>query len=649
MAKQNISFLERYVEKIVVGFTGIILLGTAIFYTPYINTPNKINVDGEFCAPEEFYSRIKAQADTLRTRVKSADVDLKETLSEIKNVAFELSPYKASNLPLRIDQAFAAPNPPVPDIGDILRKKAGKIKLADILPPVKILVTTGYAQGTFPEIQKPGLTLTPARRADNLQPLPEDHHWATLMAVVDRKKQRDIFSQAKYESHMLEMIVTGIELERQEVLPDGGFGESKIVRPYSERIDTPPPSVVPVTLQNDIFTIREETKDQINLYRDTLATRPDQISILRSPFQEYLEKDKLMWSRDIPRKIEDFDIDLEDEENEYGIIFPPEKEDDSDTSRKSDLARIKQSREDMIKAKEALEKGDFLEMEKYLLEVKQNSSATDKLTEEADTLLETYEKKIQVARQIEERRLAELDKLKNQRLGDDADLLWANDVKVVPGKTYRYRARLLAFNQYFSMMNKLEDPQRDAGKVILSGQWSEWSDPVTIKPDRYLFCIGTKDNGKTVRLEVARFVDGSWRTGTRELNTGQPIVFSYRGYDYHYDGIIVDIKTNLPYRMRKEQRDKIVYLDKNTDAISLINSRGETEDRIVLDDIALKKELDAEKKELRELRKQQGESPSSYNRVRTITESPRGPIRRHPSRLGPGGPRPRGGEEEDSY
>ena len=75
MAKQHVTFIERYVEKIAIGIAGAILLGTAAFYMPYINTPNKVELRGELYSPKEFYNRMKEDADSLRTRMKNAQLD----------------------------------------------------------------------------------------------------------------------------------------------------------------------------------------------------------------------------------------------------------------------------------------------------------------------------------------------------------------------------------------------------------------------------------------------------------------------------------------------------------------------------------------------------------------------------------------------
>ncbi|UCD29829.1 MAG: hypothetical protein JSV03_04930, partial [Planctomycetota bacterium] len=531
MAKQNVTFIERHIDKFVIGVAGAVLLATSAFYLPYVSTPNKAELGYESYPPKEFYKQIKNEADTLRMRMKNAQPENAPEVPKIANIDFELSPYNASNLPLQLAQTFAPLNPAIPDTGDITKTSLGKIKLAQILPPTNLHITTGYALASIPQQQIiPMGTRSPTN--DNTdQIIPQNYHWVTILAVINREEQRKLFEKTQYDSHVRELIVSGIELERQEMLPDETWSRGEIIQPYRPFIE----DVIRETrlIERDgIYVVLANTQAQIDDYKNGIASREGQEQLLRPPFQEYLEKDPWAWSYQLPKTIEDFDIDLE----EYAIEFPDEelladsrKSVDRDSTRSDTRSRVgrrdtggesstdftarKQAMDDLKEAEDALKNKEYLKALELLDAVISNSSALPVTVDKAETLRNDYSVEIQRA-EIEARRKEEQEKIKEElTYGEDADPFWVNDISVIPGKTYRYRVRLLAFNQYFGRAGKLQDFQ-DAGKVIIDGQWSDWTDPATVKPDKYLFFTGMqRGSDQIAKIEIYQYINGDWKNG----------------------------------------------------------------------------------------------------------------------------------------
>ncbi|MHC4795702.1 MAG: hypothetical protein ACYTF1_03575, partial [Planctomycetota bacterium] len=355
MAKENVTFIERHVEKIAIGVTGAILLATAAFYMPYINTPNKVELNSELYSPKAFYKQMKDDADSLRARMKNAQPDdqITDLLPEITKIDFQLSPYTANNLPPQITKIFVTPNPKIPDIVDIIRKSSGKIILADVLPPTKLQLTTGRALARYnPEPQTINVGTETKKNDEKLDSTLDDCHWVTITAILDRKKQREIFANNKYADNLRELAVANIELERQEVLPDGTFGQIESVQPYRPIIELVR-TQVPVKEQNDIITVQDDIKMEINKYRENLETRKAQDEILRPVFQDYLEDDPLAWTHEMEKIIKiDDELEIDLEEEKYGLLFPPDGEErradkSSGSGSGTDLAAQKQAKEDL--------------------------------------------------------------------------------------------------------------------------------------------------------------------------------------------------------------------------------------------------------------------------------------------------------------
>jgi len=629
MAKQNISFIERHAEKVVIGIAGAVLLGASALYL--VSTPNKAELGGEQFKPKDFYIAIKTQADNVLRRAKNSSLPDGVIESFEGNVNAELSPYKTTNIPIEFAQTFIPPSPSLPDI---VLDKTGKIELAEILPPTNLVVSTGRAQARMPdpEIILASSSNTNRGTTNKLDPLPRDCFWVTVFGVLDRKAQRELFAKAKYDAHLRQVIVANVELERQELQSDATWGKSEIIQPYRpviEKVD----KEVSVIEADDIYVVPQNTANIIDDYRERIASRNAQAEILRPLFQDYLEKDPYEWSINLPQKIEDFEIDLA---TDYDILF---MEDDSSAriSGDADAAARKQAKEDFEEAEKALEKDDFIKMAEKLDLVINNSSASQSMVNKANDMLKEYEHQIALAQRNLDLKAEQERAEEKLYLGEDAEPIWAIDTSVVPGKTYRYRIRLVVFNSYFNISRKLKNYQ-DAGKVLIEGQWSDWMEPVTVKRKKYLFFTRALDP-KTAKLEVHEYLNGDWRNESTQLAVGSPISFTKRRINYSYDGMIVSLATKQPYRERTEKFGKISYRQKESDVLTLINSKGEVEERYALDDLAEKRDLDKEKKEtIERIKKFTGED----NDGRRATPSERGPretppTRRRPRRGGQGG------------
>ena len=115
----------------------------------------------------------------------------------------------------------------------------------------------------------------------------------------------------------------------------------------------------------------------------------------------------------------------------------------------------------------------------------------------------------------------------------EADLIqvWAHDLSVEPGRTYRYRLAVNVYNPFFGRKRSLVESQEALAELFtLSSAVSEWSTPIRIHPPLRVFITQASVNsGGPLRLgrakaEVYRFYDGrQWRaTFNVPPSTGGP-------------------------------------------------------------------------------------------------------------------------------
>ena len=106
--------------------------------------------------------------------------------------------------------------------------------------------------------------------------------------------------------------------------------------------------------------------------------------------------------------------------------------------------------------------------------------------------------------------------------------MWAHDLTVEAGKTYRYRVKVAVNNPAFSRTSALIPEQQDmAASALTYSQPSEWSEPVHVLADRYYFITSASeaDNLGPARAtaEVFEYFYGYYRRGAVNLEPGDII------------------------------------------------------------------------------------------------------------------------------
>lgn len=598
MAKQNVTFIERHLEKIVIGVTGAVLAAITVLYL--IGTPHQVDVQGESVGPNKLYEMIRSQADTTRETLNRAALAPSEgTASAVSgNPDQQMSPYDAMRLPREFALAPVPLNPPVPEVQGAQR---GGIRLAEVLPPTSIRVSTGMAHMKLPEPQFVESSQGVVQPSDT-GALTQNHFWVVVFGAISRKEQHAKFDEARYALERQNLIVAGVEAEREERLPDGQWGGSAVISGYAESKIRVQRTAVLTPQDDGTSIISVADMNTIAQFRQLLESPETQSRLLRPPFQNLLEV-PILWQAPIELpaadgtmlKLADFGAIVEEAAKRPGPGARAAV--GAGAGGPGGFAAAGATPQQLLQqANQLIGEKKFLDAETLLRQIDTMPDAPLNLKNTAKQRLAAIQRDLDQLRAeaLRKERLATAAK----SLGPENEPLWLTDTTVVPGRTYRYRLRLLAFNPYVGNVMQLAEP-RDAARIVTESPWSEWSDPVQVKAGTHLFFTGVREDTGTANLVIRSFENGTWRsisrTGKNGVVVGDPVTFgSGSGVASYEDALVAGLipKTNWPDRLSKGA--EITYQDKTTSVLVLITADGQVEERSAIGDAQRKSQLERE-------------------------------------------------------
>lgn len=580
MAKQNVGFGERHLEKFVVGVAGAVLAAMAFLFV--LQDPYSVEVSGETLGPTSFYPRLDEQATQKLASLKNASGEGDSTDPPWK------PPQQKSGSSTELPVVFASVHPPVPQIDTGLGQR-GQLELVRILPPGKPAATMGRAYAVLPEPQVKVLDTRqpqPTPPPDSTLEQPKSVHWAAVFASVPRSAQQQAFLAADYTYDRSLLVVTSVEAERQRMLPGGEWAPPEAVRRTFSTVVLAGKRTVELTRLNGTPEIDPAEHQFISMFRQEAMT--NQREILRPPLQAALPPEfQLEWT--VPAAMPDgtkFDWG-----QDYGVGIPIEGETtprEGAAPPRFDYRKAKAEIDDLIA------KSEFIKADQKVQDaLREGPNLPVNQKKELDELALQLQPKVQQqALQIEQERTRR-QAIEQATLGASTDLLWLNDLSVVPGETYRYRVRLLVFNPHAGLIRKLKNPE-DAAKIVLAGDWSGWSDPVLLKPDRYLFCLGA--DGGQVKTELQQWAQGAWDKTNQTISLGQVLKFDDKLKEFTYGAVAAIIEPTASFEERSfDARRGIRYRDpRDTSSVILVRDDGQVEEHLVLADVTRRRELQSE-------------------------------------------------------
>lgn len=586
MAKQNVTFVERHLEKFVVGAAGALLL--VVVYWFGINTPNTAQVDGSDLEPKPFYDSMREKADTYRNSMRRATPqDDEEAKVAIPDVEKMRSPYTAANLPSEIAAPFASLRPSVPDVE--IKIDGDKRKLVDILPPSRPVLQCNRSVCRLPQAQIVHIDGNDATRQTDNDAMEQDCCWVTAWAALQRGAQRELFAKAGYEFERQALVVLQVQAERRELADGGTWTEPEPVAAYREMILEYPKTIELAIGEDGQYSPTQDAQILSNLRAKAEAAQED---ILRGRFADFVDRPTL-WT--MPQRLPEVDLDVNEffRGDDAGGIAVEASFTREPTNVGEGLLR---GREVLKKCDELIASQKFLEAEALLAELIANQYTPSQIATQATAKREEIKPQVEQARQEAERKLQIRQASQDAKMGAFLEPMWITDTAVRGSRTYSYRLRVLAMNPYAGVPKALQDPEQ-AAQVVLASEWSVWSDPITTPPMRALFLTAARDGDRPVRMELHQWAGGKWSSGSGAFAVGEYLDF---GRNSGFEGVLANLQKIPPVSEREVSRQgNIVYKakDRETAAILLIAADGEVHEHVLANDLQAKRDLTAAIKE----------------------------------------------------
>lgn len=627
--------IEQHVEK------GLLVLAAAfmlyVFYAYFISTPNAIEFAGAPVSPGKLNETILAKAQELRDAVQRADQN-SEKPTAVVDYGKQLREKHQAGI-------FAPPAPDAPTLPASLRvatgigksinvpgleeteEAGGDVQLVRPLPPRAPVVATGRSlllpQPTKLAVEDASLTPTPTPTPPTpaTETKPIEQTWVTVVAYFDKKGQYNEQVKNKYAVHRANVYIAGVDLERQEMGPDGNFGEQwQPVAPGKVM----PEVILPEPVLDDesgAIVNREAIDKAFKL------VQREQSTLMQPAFPIVSAGDP--WELPTLEGMEPKE-EPADKAPVVKVAKPPDPEQgrrpptgrrpgsgggeggrgvgprgggggQSDDEVKADLKKA--AKDDLDQAKQDMKDKKYQMARDAAARAAQNPEAVSAVKKEAEELVRKADELI--ARESlttgtgrsprgefgegfgprggAAPARAEQPFVKHPTSGEPA--VWFHDDSVVPGKTYRYRLRVKLWNRYVGKLKALTDPSQ-AKAAVIAGEWSLPTEPITVAPTTYFFAKSPKIGSPQVLLDVFKWQAGKWLKQGFEAGPGDVIgdvkmvksdETDERGraipkpVDFATNAVVLDIrpkdkiKVRIPGRegftLREQESLVVVYLD----------------------------------------------------------------------------------------
>jgi hypothetical protein len=120
---------------------------------------------------------------------------------------------------------------------------------------------------------------------------------------------------------------------------------------------------------------------------------------------------------------------------------------------------------------------------------------------------------------------------------------WAHDDTVEPGKTYRYRITYRIKSPVWNTQNVCK-PQELANTFFLSSEPSEWGPPISVPSLTSFFVIRPAFKGDGATIEVFRWAAGALQKKSFDVVPGDAVGMPDNGVDFGTGWTMVDMRTN---------------------------------------------------------------------------------------------------------
>lgn len=516
MKVKGINPIEQHVEKIVLGLVFLALLG--VLALQFLTQPNQVQAGNRAVPPQDVFVVLQRQAESIDSQIKDGAPALPEVQETDLVQRYDRAFDDAADGPVRL----ASPLGRGVDIGtatgaDIGSAGPSSDEVAALSVPQTSRPVAGAQWGTLDPY---ALAEAPEYAAFVPDEQPYDFPSVTVEATFSGTALRNALSPEQGAGvprrfwQATGMAVLGFEAERQRLMPDGSWSDP-------EPITVAPGTALPtraVTSENGLPELTE-------VISNANAAAPDVQRPLLPPTIAGPE-----W-------------------------IPPSERTAGDRSQPTSRAdRVRRDLERAVAELERLEAAPAGGRDPGSRDTRPTISPRDPAAPGPSNMrrIEQLRRQIQDLRD-ELRELGEPDPTQAggarpgqarrpgadpraqelQLLEQDSVRLWAHDLGVEPGATYRYRSRAVVNNPLFRKGPVLDQNdqalQAAAADPYARGAWSEWSDPVVVGAREYFFVSSADSEGAlsagrpSATVEVFRMYYGHYRKSTLTLTPGDPV------------------------------------------------------------------------------------------------------------------------------
>jgi uncharacterized membrane protein YgcG len=549
MKTKGISFFEQHVEKIVLGVSGVVFVSVLVWQL----FPTTVKVDGKNVALGDLDREISTKTEMLKRKLDTENTPLSEQLKGKLPPTIDGSAYSAMAA-ARTLSPDALPQIE-PRLARAIQSSGGvgsDTYYVPVLAAAKMGSTLQFddtVDATFIQ-QNPKAKELPAFVGASL-----DVSWLVPSATLDAKALFAEFAKFTQEAKAIppswyrnNLFLVDVVFERQEVLPDGTNGATSQVEvlPAAFTLRDKIVQNPDATLRDAVWESLSDTSTQRavlqpefiptkrgNFSAASMLNDPSEAAEGEDPKLRSLRKNVAKQSLEVSRLEEDLkalggpleDTSKEDKKRE------DEEKNESGSGNRGGSGNSGQNRPGGGLGGGGLSGG---------MGGGKNTGGADPRDEA------TKEKRIKMTKTLREKkaRLASLQK-ELEKLGasveaskavgpfdpksQDRLVVWAHDLGVLPGKTYRYRVALRPYNPFFTYAGLLDKEQKSlAGPFTMDTPVSTWSDPVTVAP-RIAFFVTDAVPGEgrlgigQVSVEIYTYQDGERRVERVTLQPGDLI------------------------------------------------------------------------------------------------------------------------------
>jgi hypothetical protein len=506
MKLKGVNPIEQHIEKIVLGVVFIILL--AVIALQFVTTPNNIEDSGRSIAPAQTYTALEPQANQLQSQI----TDLNPALPDVKPVDLVDRYDNALGDTGTTRLALSAPLGNGVDIAGATGTDAGKFESGPSGPLTALAVpstSTPVAAAQWATLDPYALLEVPEYADFIPSQQPYDFASISIEASFNGTELRDVLNGNSGGASIPSIYwsATGIsildfEVERQKLLADGSWGSA-------EPITKPPHTPTPINAVSSESGLQEL------------------VTVVGNAAQEASEVQRPMFPPTIAG----------------AMWIPPsdrvEVEGSSDSDQIRRLQRqLARERESLARLTNAPRAGGNTGGGKTSGRDPGQSGGQDdrrqKRIDQAREKIEELEEELKELGVEDEGRPG--PRVRTSRndvrsvLEEESINLWAHDLSVEPGATYRYRTRIIVNNPLFRKQADL-DPDDEAQQELAKdpfayGVWSDWSAQVIAGAREYYFVTsatepspgGTEPTKTTV--ELYQMFYGHYRKSTLNVSPG---------------------------------------------------------------------------------------------------------------------------------